>query len=144
MLEEGVYHITNYAGGSVFVLDGSPPGMPVECMKGPPPSAIHVRCLEGNMYSLTPGNFAGPGRLAIGFPMEGSPVVPVLLFEAGTEHECTEWYIDHNGENKYEIRAAKGPGNQYWTLTGDEQGPIVLVGSQGSEKQQWRLDRIFT
>ncbi|KAG8731330.1 hypothetical protein FRC11_004492, partial [Ceratobasidium sp. 423] len=118
MLEEGVYQITSYTGGVVVIPEGAHPGVPVGCMQELPPSAIHIRPL-GEVYSLTPGNFAGPGHLAIGFLTEGPPMVVVV--PAGIER--TEWYIDYKDQDKYEIRAAEGPGDQYWTVPRGGGGP---------------------
>ncbi|CAE6466238.1 unnamed protein product [Rhizoctonia solani] len=146
MLEEGIYLIHCVEGNRGLVVPpGAPIMSPVECTSHAQASDIHVRRV-GNAYVLRPVQAPPvPGGIVLGAHDNADPEM-VVLAPSGVEFMYTEWAIEHNGDDsdgnkKYEIHTTSGPGNQYWTSTG-EGTPIVLQGSEGKESQQWVLKKI--
>ncbi|CAE6417285.1 unnamed protein product [Rhizoctonia solani] len=107
-------------------------GMP--CNDAPP---IPIRCehLGGDKYKLIPVYF--PDRTIAAYH-NASPKMLLLASEQDAQNCHTEWGIDRNGSDCYDIHTVSGPGNEYWTLTGSGV-PIELRGSEGLDTQQWLL-----
>ncbi|CAE6441460.1 unnamed protein product [Rhizoctonia solani] len=118
-----------------------PPGadrapMPLQCMPpSVPGSPVRFVSLGGDKYKVIPLHF--PDRVIAAY--HNSPEKELLLASQEEEGSCyTEWGIDPNGDDKFEIHTLSGPGDEYWTSEGSGVG-IRLEGSQGKEEQQWKL-----
>ncbi|KAJ1304101.1 hypothetical protein OPQ81_008506 [Rhizoctonia solani] len=142
-MDNGVYTIHCVDGRrGVWIPNGAPLMAPVQCSNHAPPTPIRIQRIGGNVYRLFPLNaMQGPGEVVLGAHSEAEPAMVILAPSGTGEAFYTEWAIDHNGtdsdgNDQYEIHPTTGPGNQYWTETG-EGTPIELKGSRGEEAQQW-------
>ncbi|CCO32964.1 hypothetical protein BN14_07031 [Rhizoctonia solani AG-1 IB] len=137
---EGVFIISCAEGNfNLFVPPNAAegfPGLPLQCVPpGPPPTFVRIQNCGGDRYELIPTTFH---RHVIA-SLDGS--VRKLLHLVTKEHDglCTQWAIDRAGGDIYNIRAASGPGDECWTLSGNPGGVIELKPANGEDTQRWRL-----
>ncbi|CAE6456032.1 unnamed protein product [Rhizoctonia solani] len=122
------------------------PGPSLECVpEHSQYTAFRVNKLGDDKYEIVSAQFSDYVISYLGHytPVGDLPfllqMMPKSWEDYGKDKVYTEWAIEQAGSGEYNIRAASGPGDQYWTLHGGSHRHIKLDGLKGANSQKWRL-----